>query len=133
MWKARSSFAVAANVGSGAEFDVEDGVGEMFMRAVVDMVDQQACAAARRHAHGDAGARKSRAGARGYQRQLHDVVAPLASRSGQQQRAGGKRCVERCEAFSAAAGKRTQQLFFGRGLQRAERKATERRRDGAHG
>ncbi len=58
------------------------------------------------HAHGDAGARKSRAGARGQQRELQDVVALLASR---QWTAAAGRCVkcgiERCEAFGAAAGR----------------------------
>ena len=49
---------IQGEVRASAELDVEHGVGEMFVRAVVDVVDQQACAATGRHAHGDAGAGK---------------------------------------------------------------------------
>ncbi len=61
IWKALGTVllqAIDGEVRAGAEFDVEHGIAEVLVRGIVDVLEQQAAAAARGHAHDDARARE---------------------------------------------------------------------------
>jgi hypothetical protein len=124
---------IQSEVSARAELDVEHGVGEVLVCAVVQVIDQQSGAAAGRHAHDDAGTGQGRSGTGRHQRELQHVVALLASRRRQMQRAGAQRGVQRHESLRAATGEQTQQLILGRSRQRGEREPAERGRDDACG
>ncbi len=109
--------AIHGQVRIGAELDVEDCVGEVFVRVVIRVLEQQAPAAARRHAHDDSriGQRRTRSGRQ--QRELQHLVALLVRVHFEQQGVRAEGRVERGKALGAAVVDGSQQQVVGSGGQ----------------
>ncbi len=120
--------AIHGQVRVGAEFDVEDDVGEMFVCIVVHVLEQQAPAAARRHAYDDSRTGQRRTGSGRHQRELQHFVVLLVRVHFEQHGVRAEARVERGKTLGAAVVDGSQQHVVGNGGQRS--KTEPRHRDG---